>query len=1025
MTAAAARADFTWDGGGVSDLWVEGDNWVGDVAPGFDLMGMALIFGPTGGAQSPDAGADAWFGIGSMSFTGADASLTLIGSGTLTFDSGATITNDSLFLQTISVDLVATGLSLTIEADTADLVIAGNVDLSDGAGVLLTILGASDTIIDGIISGGGSVTKVDGGTLMLNGANTYTGGTALSAGTIVLGNDAALGTGTLTVTGDGTIESDDDDRTVANTINLALGTTLTVAGANDLRLDGGIVGFGALVIDLAAGDDVLSLFGTSTFSGGTTIEQGTIVLGNNMAFGTDAILVLGDATFRSSADERVIGNLIRIDTGFTLTVTGSADLHLAGTMSGDGALLFDGDSDGTLLTLSGSNDFSGGVTLAQGTLVLGHDEALGTGALTLTGAGSIRAGGPRTIANDIDNGGFLLTIDALSSDLTLDGVISGAGGLAMDADNVLTLNGASTYTGDTLVNAGELVLNGSVAGNVSVAAGALMTGTGSIAGDLVNAGTISPGNSQGTFTVGGNYLQQAGSTLVVELSQISGTSDLLDVAGTATLDAGSTIEASFEGSGYIVSGQTFTIIEAGGGVFDNGALIEAGSATLTVDLVIDDMFMDGDTSYAIEIFRAADAYSDAAEGAVNEAIGGGLDSLVPIANLDPTGDAADLLAELDALDVDAYNDAVAELSPEPHTVIAHVGFEGAQAYAGAISSYLSAKRNGYDAWSWMIRRAAPRPGSAAAAADDPLFLMAAFQDEAAGEDLLAPMEPGAAAPAPDPLAGDRWGVSFTPFAFFSRQDTTGDRIGYDADAYGGHVGFDYRLSQETLAGFGVGYDATNADFALGRGNVDIDTLRFGPYLGVAAGSWYIDASATGIYQQFDGVRSVPMQGVDAAFDDDALGFSGYAATGFRMMLNRHVALRPFASAHFTHLPQGGYAESGGAVALALDDRDEQSFRTRVGLGVSGLIDVGVKIMPSAYAAWEHEFLDPTSVTASFVAGGSPFAVPLSERDRDQIAIGAGLEFFIESDVSAYLRWESEFSGDGNVSSILGGLSLTF
>ena len=95
LATTTARADFIWNGGGETDLWSDGDNWNGGVAPDFDLGSMGLIFGPTGEEQSPNAGFGAFTNVGSIAFTGADAELKLLGNGSLSMVDGATITNDS------------------------------------------------------------------------------------------------------------------------------------------------------------------------------------------------------------------------------------------------------------------------------------------------------------------------------------------------------------------------------------------------------------------------------------------------------------------------------------------------------------------------------------------------------------------------------------------------------------------------------------------------------------------------------------------------------------------------------------------------------------------------------------------------------------------------------------------------------------------------------------------------------------------------------------------------------------------
>ena len=82
---------------------------------------MHLIFGPTGEGQRPDAEAGEYFNIGGLFFTGADAELALIGTGSLTFIDGAAITNDSTFEQMININIIGEGDSLILDAMAGEL----------------------------------------------------------------------------------------------------------------------------------------------------------------------------------------------------------------------------------------------------------------------------------------------------------------------------------------------------------------------------------------------------------------------------------------------------------------------------------------------------------------------------------------------------------------------------------------------------------------------------------------------------------------------------------------------------------------------------------------------------------------------------------------------------------------------------------------------------------------------------------------------------------------------------------------
>ncbi|MBJ4183629.1 autotransporter-associated beta strand repeat-containing protein, partial [Salmonella enterica subsp. enterica serovar Typhimurium] len=175
---------------------------------------------------------------------------------------------------------------------------------------------------DNAISGSGQVVKSGDETLTLSGANSYTGGTLISSGTLVANDVNALGTGDVTdnavlelntggdftnnISGSGQVVKSGDDtltlsgrnactggklsstRTlVANEIN-ALGTgDVTDNATLALNTGGGFINnIGGTGRVEKSGDDVLTLSGANSYSGGTLISDGTLVASNVEALGT-------------------------------------------------------------------------------------------------------------------------------------------------------------------------------------------------------------------------------------------------------------------------------------------------------------------------------------------------------------------------------------------------------------------------------------------------------------------------------------------------------------------------------------------------------------------------------------------------------------------------------------------------------------------------------------------------------------------------------------------------------------------
>ncbi len=179
---------------------------------------------------------------------------------------------------------------------------------------------------------------------------------------------------------------------------------------------------------------------------------------------------------------------------------------------------------------------------------LGTDVRTGINSVTLTNGGSIVANGG-TITDAVTLAGTGGVFDITGS-TTSSGAIGGTGGLWKNGTGTLTLTGVNTYTGDTVVANGKLVINGSVTSSVRILKGNSFGGTVTIAGNLTNLGKLAPGNSPGTTTINGNYLEAG--TLDIEVWGLTANTqhDQVVVSGTATFQAGSTLMVTKTGGTY-------------------------------------------------------------------------------------------------------------------------------------------------------------------------------------------------------------------------------------------------------------------------------------------------------------------------------------------------------------------------------------------------------------------------------------------------------------------------------------------
>jgi fibronectin-binding autotransporter adhesin len=425
--------------------------------------------------------------------------------------------------------------------------IAGSGNYFLGSKTLTVGGNNSSTTVSGVIqdgglvpSAGGSLTKVGTGTLTLTGVNTYTGITTINAGVLTISQDANLGItpGTpvpnhLTFNG-GTLQA-----TATFTLNTNRGITLNagagifdVTDANMLTYGGVITGPGSLT---KVGTGTLTLLGSNTFSGVTTITAGTLQLGNGGTTGS----ITGD----------VANNGV-------LVFDRSNVLTFGGVISGAGSIQHNGTGTTVLV---GDNSYSGGTTIGGGTLQLGNGGTLGS------------------IVGDVTNNGVLAF--NRSDIVTFPGVISGTGMVNQVGSGTTVLTGTNSYGGVTTVAAGSLFVNGdqsAATGATNVAGGATLGGTGTIGGSvsIADGGTLAPGGvggGIGTLTINGSLGLNSGSTLNYSFGQagvVGGPfNDLAVVKGNLTL-AG-TLNVALTPGGAFGPG-IYRVMSYAGTLTDNG-----------------------------------------------------------------------------------------------------------------------------------------------------------------------------------------------------------------------------------------------------------------------------------------------------------------------------------------------------------------------------------------------------------------------------------------------------------------------
>ncbi|MBW7894308.1 MAG: autotransporter-associated beta strand repeat-containing protein, partial [Opitutaceae bacterium] len=299
----------------------------------------------------------------------------------------------------------------TLQGDTTSL--QGNIANE----ALLVFDQAGSGTYAGVVSGTGNLLKSGAGTLTLSGTNTYTGATTIDTGTLQLGAANALGDSTaVTVNASGSLALNAANETVGSIAGsgaINLGSYILTSGGTDASttFSGIISGSGGLE---KSGAGTLTLSGSNTYSGGTTVTAGTLQ---------------GDAA-------SLQGNIAN---SAQLVFDQAGSGTYADVISGTGNLLKSGA--GTL-TLSGANTYTGATTIDAGTLLIGTDNALGSTDEFGSGSDlSINAGATLGLG-----GLYSASIDTFSyNDATLD---YGTPGTA----NAFLFTQAGTGTGILTVN---------------------------------------------------------------------------------------------------------------------------------------------------------------------------------------------------------------------------------------------------------------------------------------------------------------------------------------------------------------------------------------------------------------------------------------------------------------------------------------------------------------------------------------------------------------------------------------------
>jgi autotransporter-associated beta strand protein len=754
------------------------------------------------------------------------------------------------------------------------------------------------------------------------------------------------------------------------------------AVANELLI-GATIESGVIVPSESAGAVIvtgtgasLTLFGTGlpasqqsleVIIGSLLVQNGGTVSAQGVTIGPDGQINIGNGGVGGTFNALTIANDGLINFNLTDTTMFGAQV------SGSGQIVKDGT--GTAI-LTGNNTYSGGTTINAGTLQIGNGGTTGN-----------------IIGNVVDNGTLAFN---RSDTFTFGGLISGTGDVQQNGAGTTVLALDNTYTGTTTVNAGSLIVDGSIASiQTLVNANGLLGGRGSIGGNLVNGGTVSPGDSlPGTLTVSGNYTQGPNGALRIEVAGL-GQFDVLAVGGRASL-AG-TVQLISLGAFQLHVGDKLTFLTAGRGVSGTFATVQNPFISNTI-VKAQIVFLPN----AVQLVGTQGSFTEAACNPNSLAVAKALDSAVG----DPR--AAGLINFLNRQPLNQLCGDFELIAPEELGSMYNIGFSVQNVQADNLNRRMNNVRagsTGFSSAGFTMNGVTPT-----------------YSNGLAGPTgVEGKTGPSVLAPVPE----NRWGVFATGLGEFTHVDSTDGASGFNLQTAGVTVGVDYRIGSNFAVGLLAGYAHTNADL-VNNGNLDVNSAKFGLYATAFSGGFYLNSAVTGGWSDYDSHRTA--LGGTASGSTDGGDINVLVSGGYDWKTG-NLSIGPTASFQYNYLAFNSFTESGSLAPLKYNDQHSDSIRTAFGMKATYDWKVGnVLVRPELRVAWQHEYgLSAYPIAAGFANGaGSSFTVSGPKIGRDSLLLGAGAAVIWSDRIATYIYYDGELARTNYDShNISGGIRITF
>lgn len=571
-----------------------------------------------------------------------------------------------------------------------------------------------------------------------------------------------------------------------------------------------------------------------------------------------------------------------------------------------------------------------------------------------------------------DWGDFLVDIpEGLS---TWENDISGDGGLVKSGYGALILTGNSSYRGDTRIAQGVLAVDGSIASQTFIAPQGMLSGGGTVHGDVQNDGAVygGYGSEGGTLTIDGNYKQSADAALMVMVGAPQGTSRV-DVTGGANI--GGFVDALVPMGGYRGDAR-YTVLTALGGI--SGRFDDDCGCYAFLDLTLSY----DPTAVYLDVARNSVAFADRATSRNGAAVAGAIEALgigQPFYDLTVTLTGAEAASLFGQLPGEVHSSTITGL------------IENSQLVGSQMND--------------RLRSAFETVGA--------LPVMAYGDDAGITTAALAPAA--------------RYGAWGSAFGSWGSTDSDGNAGRFSRSTGGFVTGLDGIVSGDWRLGFLAGYSHASFRVEDRRSSASSANYHVGVYGGTQWGKLSFRSGLAHTWSEIDSGRQIAFDGETAsetsshrAGTTQLFGELGYGLKA------GSIAFEPFANLAYVNVHTSGFTEHGKAGALTVHSGSNAVTFTTLGVRASTDFDLGaVKATARGMLGWRHGFGDVTPTLSQALSGTRAFEVTGSPITRDAAVIEAGLDFAITPKATLGLSYQGQVGSGARDHGVRADLSVKF